>query len=446
MDLALLTVPFLGTICATISNKVSVHVTRPFIDEIFHLRQCQTYCRHDFLNWDDKITTPPGLYILGTVYSHILHAFGVRDSCGPTALRSLNLVAGAVALPLVLSLVKSANFWKINVVSLPILFTYYFLFYTDAWSTVLVVACTLMVIRHRNLQGAIVANLLGFASLWFRQTNIAWIAFTGLLMVDIRRKKHPRFWKDAFSFIAQALRDWYLLIPFALNGLVFAAFVKINGGITFGDKENHQMSLHVVQIFYCLTFMTFITAPVWVGKATLRSYTKFAISGNKYMNAVATFLAYVIIRYVIQNYTVVHPFLLADNRHYTFYIYRKILSRPYAEFLLVPVYHFSVWLVAYLLIMTSTKSTLSFSPLLLLGFFVSMAITLVPSPLFEPRYYIVPLVLFRIFICPAPGLTRNQRHMCEFLWYTLINMVFFIVFFSYEFTWVSEPGVQRIIW
>lgn len=30
-------------------------------DEVFHIPQAQKYCEGKFLEWDDKITTPPGL-------------------------------------------------------------------------------------------------------------------------------------------------------------------------------------------------------------------------------------------------------------------------------------------------------------------------------------------------------------------------------------------------
>ena len=33
----------------------------PYIDEAFHYAQCQAYCQSRFTEWDDKITTPPGL-------------------------------------------------------------------------------------------------------------------------------------------------------------------------------------------------------------------------------------------------------------------------------------------------------------------------------------------------------------------------------------------------
>jgi len=34
----------------------------PYIDETFHIPQCQAYCHGNFHDWNEKITTPPGLY------------------------------------------------------------------------------------------------------------------------------------------------------------------------------------------------------------------------------------------------------------------------------------------------------------------------------------------------------------------------------------------------
>lgn len=444
LDLPALVLPIFLAMTATIAQQVHLHVKHPFIDEFFHLRQNTVYCAHNFSKWDNKITTPPGLYLLGTAYFHILKLLGVSNPCGATALRSLNLLGGAVVLPLVLSIVRSNNFWLVNIVSLPLLYTYYFLFYTDVWSSVLVVAALLFVVKYPNGKGAILSNLVGFASLWFRQTNIVWVAFAGILLIDSRRLANSNMFSDLTLFVTQAACDWLLMIPYALNAALFAAFIAYNGGITFGDKENHQMSIHLVQIFYCAAFVAFFTFPIWFSYKTIRNYVSFAFTNGFGLNFLLTAASYALIHYIIKNFTVVHPFLLADNRHYTFYIYRKILARKHTEFLLVPAYHFCCWLAVYVL-NESRKSALSMKPMGILGFVAMTALTLIPSPLFEPRYYIVPLVVFRIFVRPmSTNLTRS--HLYEFLWYLLINAVVFIVFFNYEFTWATELEFQRIIW
>ncbi|KAI7538973.1 hypothetical protein KC331_g10023, partial [Hortaea werneckii] len=44
-------------------------VTEPYLDEVFHVRQAQLYCAGNFHDWDPKITTPPGLYIVSYLLS-----------------------------------------------------------------------------------------------------------------------------------------------------------------------------------------------------------------------------------------------------------------------------------------------------------------------------------------------------------------------------------------
>lgn len=49
----------------------------PLQDEIFHVRQTQQYCRGDFAHWDPKITTFPGLYLLGSAFGRLAYAVGL---------------------------------------------------------------------------------------------------------------------------------------------------------------------------------------------------------------------------------------------------------------------------------------------------------------------------------------------------------------------------------
>ena len=52
----------------------------------------------------------------------------------------------------------------------------------------------------------------------------------------------------------------------------------------------------------------------------------------------------ILLSLVVQFNTMAHPYLLADNRHYTFYIWRRIFMRHWAvKFALVPVYIYSFW-------------------------------------------------------------------------------------------------------
>lgn len=45
----------------TRSNGTSADPIVSLKDEIFHIRQAQTYCAGRWTQWDPKLTTPPGL-------------------------------------------------------------------------------------------------------------------------------------------------------------------------------------------------------------------------------------------------------------------------------------------------------------------------------------------------------------------------------------------------
>ncbi|CAK9439122.1 uncharacterized protein LODBEIA_P33460 [Lodderomyces beijingensis] len=428
-----------------IFNYTAKHVQYPFIDEIFHLRQCQAYCSYNFKHWDHKITTPPGLYILGFLYSKTIElATGVAQLCQKyTVLRSLNLFAGLVVFPFVLGTIfksrRPGEFWTINIVAQPLLFTYYFLFYTDVWSTILVTAA-LALVNSRPAQRPCMSAIFGFLSLWLRQTNIIWLAFIAAVYID---RKTPR--SDAssssldriYKFTITSIQNWARLLGYVANFAIFAAFVKYNGGITLGDKKNHQVQLHLVQVFYCFTFICFFTWPVLLHKRTLTNYARF-LTGNYGVNLAFNAMSFWGIYYIIRNFTIVHPFLLADNRHYTFYIYRRLLSPKYSPFVATPMYHFASYSIV-----SSLSNAKSLSPITIMAFLVAVVLTIVPSPLFEPRYYIIPLIIFRLNVGPR----YKYAHVGEFAWLMLINSLTSLVFFNYTFTWSSEPNtIQRIIW
>lgn len=433
----------LGFLCCSvyIHHLVKLKVQQPFIDEIFHLRQTARYCEGRWSEWDNKITTPPGLYVLGVGYGRALELVSrISSLCADyNVLRSLNLVGGVVVLPLVAQSINvGSRYWSINIASQPLLFPYYFLFYTDVWSTVLLVISLALVIRRPLgvIASCWASALVGFLSLWFRQTNIVWLAFVLLVFLETR---FPPRTNDLLKIIQQApkvaLSNWLSIVPFALNFVAFIAFLKINGGITFGDKENHQVNAHLVQVFYCYAFISAFTWPVWLDDHKIRKYVKFVFGSipGILFNVAAIYAT----KLIIDKFTIVHPFLLADNRHYTFYIFKKIISNKFSPIVTIPVYHFSTWNIV-----DSLRSSRR-SPLVIILFFIASIITLVPSPLFEPRYYIVPLVLFRLLIQPVD----SSRNILEFAYLNSINALTQVIFFNYEFTWASEPGlIQRIIW
>lgn len=68
--------------------------------------QTQRYCQGRWREWDPKITTFPGLYLLGTALGRAVHVAqrlagaAAPPLCPTTVLRAVNLLAAAACLPL----------------------------------------------------------------------------------------------------------------------------------------------------------------------------------------------------------------------------------------------------------------------------------------------------------------------------------------------------------
>ncbi len=155
--------------------------------------------------------------------------------------------------------------------------------------------------------------------------------------------------------------------------------------------------------------------------------------------------------------TIVHPFTLADNRHYTFYIFRILRRHPSIKYLAVPIYFVCAWAAIQAVggvpddrgskgslakaessnIMTNkidsrepqpnpSTSRPSSTPSLpsssssseeaqpgtkasfLLIYLLTTTLTLTTAPLVEPRYLIIPWLFWRLRL-PALRPTSQTR-------------------------------------
>jgi alpha-1,2-glucosyltransferase len=133
--------------------------------------------------------------------------------------------------------------------------------------------------------------------------------------------------------------------------------------------------------------------------------------------------------------------MLADNRHFVFYIWQRTIKRHlFAKYLAVPVYFASGWFVL-------ASLSYSQSAMFLLGIIVCTALTIVPSPLLEFRYFVIPYILWRLHVSPEVSQGVRWRGVLEYGWYEMINLITLWIFVSKPFTWPSEPDkVQRFIW
>ena len=123
-----------------------------------------------------------------------------------------------------------------------------------------------------------------------------------------------------------------LLIPVAL----FMIFIYQNEGVVMGDKEHHPLTLHPAMILHQVAAIFICTAPLTLPASIQSGNTLKVLFSWRFL--LCTFSCFLIIEYGCLS----HPFLLADNRHYMFYIWKRLLSRRLLRRLLIPVYSYAV--------------------------------------------------------------------------------------------------------
>ena len=260
----------------------------------------------------------------------------------------------------------------------------------------------------------------------------------------------------------------------------FAIFVTWNQGVVLGDKSNHVATIHIPQMLYLFPLIMFFSWPTILPFITHPNLLK------EHLPRRATVVVLMLVASaVVYCNTIVHPFTLADNRHYTFYIFRYLLAHPAIKYLVIPIYLACGWLT--LLAMGGTqhvplinrapgagsKDTVRVS--FVLVWLLSTALSLVSAPLVEPRYFIIPWLIWRMHV-PDPISTPEEddkKHdnkpvdnefdmnaflwlarkvsgynlWVELLWYAAINTFTGYMFLYRGFTWPQEPGnVQRFMW
>ncbi|PFH61933.1 hypothetical protein XA68_15806 [Ophiocordyceps unilateralis] len=406
-------------------------------DEVFHIPQAQRYCHGRFGEWDDKITTPPGLYLLSNLLPQAFNVTGLSwtHSCEPNSLRAFNLVGLAVLAYLFLLCrrrieerlsptqqqppTRFAIHSACNVALFPLLFFFSGLYYTDVASTAVVLAAFLnhlnRVARDRSsTKSDLFTVALGLLALLMRQTNVFWaVVYMGgmevvhaittmkseskhppvmngridqlLFMIreySIGRVHDPPLCKakmddtllTAFSFgiaaLCNPIRVLRQIWPYMTVLGAFVVFVVWNGAVVLGDKSNHVATIHFAQLLYMWPLFVFFSWPLLLPQALgldagLRTFLTSVLNARwatarkendtrKHALSDATpkrrrsqiqktsqkaerlrnllwiicFLGAILLCCAIVRFnTIIHPFTLADNRHYMFYVFRYSIGR-----------------------------------------------------------------------------------------------------------------------
>lgn len=426
--------------------------------------------------WDPKITTFPGLYLVSTLYAKLASTFNTDDFCSVAVLRSVNVLFAVGNVVLCASIRHHvapqdphALLHALRIAVFPPLFFFTFLFYTDGGATFFVLLMALLVERVDLLQyppargSFMLSALSGAVAVLFRQTNIVWVVFVaGTVVVRCVELAHSKFiygslredssvsgtasivthsslrvFLNFISVVISNLPSILLIVwPFVIIVAGFVGFLLTNGGIVVGDKANHEMTFHGAQVLY---FIVVAASGFGLSLIAPRNLKRFFGSVRRNAGSLrgALFMIFVAVVTigVIYRFSPVHKFMLADNRHYTFYVWRKFfLKHKMAKFLPTPLYLFFGW-------RCWDELGRRRSSLWKLVYALAVCLVLIPSPLVEPRYYCVPFILLH--------LNTSNQSACQ-LWivtavYMAVNALTLYIFLYHPYTWV-DGSTARFMW
>lgn len=443
------------------------------MDEIFHVPQAQKFCEGKFNQWDPMITTLPGLYLLSVgLIKPVVWLAGLTGKvvCSAGMLRFINTIFNCGNLYLLYLIVcklhlrdKSRSAWRrvltaLSLSTFPVLYFFSFLYYTDAGSTFFILFSYLMTLYGSHAAAA----TLGVCAILFRQTNVVWVGFCAGTVVaqkmdeawateqTKKRDQRPaatagchvpfsitgakRLTRFLWEFVTAPAHLMAVVVatwPYLLVAAGFAGFMVWNGGIVVGDRTSHEACLNFPQIFYFLSFTLLFSLPVTLcHQRALRFLQSLRKRPLLYLALTAGALL------LVWKFTHVHRYLLADNRHFPFYVWRRIYQRhELVRFLLVPGYVFAAWTFADTLLHGR-------SLFWALAFAVCLLASTVPQKLLEFRYFIVPYLLYRLHL----PLASVPRLLLELALYGAINAATIYVFLYRTFQWPDSTDVQRFMW
>jgi alpha-1,2-glucosyltransferase len=287
---------------------------------------------------------------------------------------------------------------------------------------------------------------------------------------------------------------WQEFAAFGGVLLGFAAFLVANGGVVVGDRAHHEVALHTAQAGYALAAAATLTLPLCLATESARAMRLLAweyltgrcfscsvrsapaaldklasrVTGGSEERALVEeeapargarvcaggtrwllLLAMCVAASLAAGFgTIEHPFLLADNRHYTFYAWKYVFkTREWLRFAAGPVYVLAAGVLGAAVVAGkatgNSGSSAGLADAILLCTLVSVGLT----PVLEPRYW-TPAVLLAIAHMPFPSSLRSARGMLHFALIAGLMLVYVIatsVFVQRPFTW-GDGSVARFMW
>lgn len=235
--------------------------------------------------------------------------------------------------------------------------------------------------------------------------------------------------------------------------VLFVVFFN-NGDIVVGDRRAHTPRFHPMQLCYFMVFLLVFSLPWFLSNAyfkkrmfkSITTYFKFSAILHRSQNNIPSMILFVILTVtsgLVYFNTIAHPYLLADNRHYTFYAWRLLFgpSKPvFIRYLPIPLYTYGFFLVD----KTLMQSSIAYK----LAFWIVTPLVLCPQFLLEPRYFVVPYLMYRLHSNQNVDSYIFKAALIEFISYQICNFFILWIFLYRPFiSTMDDTGrLDRFTW
>lgn len=376
-------------------------------------------------------------------------------------LRLLNVFAGLVLLPFVtyssLYALTAICFMVPTMVMFPLISPYYNVYHSIIWSTFWILTGLLYasffsvdpendnetdskkILESKKLN-IYISGLCCFLSLFYNKSNIFWvilIAFIGIERQTILEHDMNNIWFNNYLKLIQTALEHFktLVLPYSFSFILYAY-------LSIKSENSYGFPLHLVQIFYCLSYITFFSLPLWFNQEFIITYL-VRTYGN--IDRVLITLFYNILIAAVIRFTSYDSILDLEKDKITGFVFKKILYRNFfcRYFIALPIYNFSWYTVQELL----SNSLLHFPdslhplkvhkvselPLIMTHmsrtlFWICMSCNLISTKLVDSKLYIVPYLIWRVYICPDQSRNIITLLLKEFAWFCLLDVVLFVSF------------------
>jgi len=304
---------------------------------------------------------------------------------------------------------------------MPFAWFYSHLYYTDTIATL-----ALLAVYMYQKEGKISrAGIAGIVAVGMRQTNIVWLFGFSVLEVFVRNGTP----KSVNEFLSRISKLWLQIF----TGILFAIFLLYNkGSIVLGHHKYHNSSLHCAQINYFLLALGGLIWPIFFNK----KFWKFFLSFSSTFVSLLSVLA-------AEYGTIAHPFVLSDNRHYSFYFFKRIVSsHRMVRSVIIPAVVTIVWNALRIGIENPLSGITKNAKAGRMVFIFCVLVTLVPTPLIEFRYYNLPIIFC---LMEMVKLVNRRISLIMIATCVMVNIVTMYVFLFRPFV-ASDSTIGRFMY